>query len=81
MNILAFRSETSNDIITNLFTGYIACTDKRFVEYMKKCKDSYEEGEDFIYQFTMQKAKRKYQARVVKNEWNTIISNKKRLLL
>jgi hypothetical protein len=58
MNALASRGETSNDIITNLFTGYMACTDKRFIEYMDKCKDTYKEGEDITYQGIMLKAER-----------------------
>jgi hypothetical protein len=62
MSALASRGETSNDVITNLFTGYMACTDKRFVKYMDKYKDNYKQGEDIIYQGIMLKAKRKYQA-------------------
>jgi hypothetical protein len=31
MNALASKEETSNFMITNLFTGYMACTDKKYV--------------------------------------------------
>jgi hypothetical protein len=58
MNELASRGETSNNIITNVFTGYMACTDKRFVEYMDQCKDNYKEGEDITYQDIMLKAEK-----------------------
>jgi hypothetical protein len=53
MNTLASRGKTSKNIIINLFTGYTACTNKKFVEYMEKCKDSYEEGENVTYQGIM----------------------------
>ena len=70
MNTLATRGETSNDIIVNLIRGYMACTDKKFVEYIEKCKDNYEEGENITYQSLMAKAERKYQARMLNGEWN-----------
>ena len=70
MNSLASRGETSNDILVNLIRGYLACSDKKFVEYIEKCKDSYEEGENMTYQSLMAKAERKYQARVMNGEWN-----------
>jgi hypothetical protein len=59
MCILSSRGETSNHIITNQFTGYMAYTDKKFVEYIEKCKDRYEEGEDVTYLGIMSKAERK----------------------
>jgi hypothetical protein len=50
MNTLTFRGKTSSNIIINLFTGYMACSDKKCVEYIDKCKDEYKEGENIIYQ-------------------------------
>jgi hypothetical protein len=44
LNTLAIRGETSTDIIINLLTGYLACSDRKFTEYIEKCKDEYEEG-------------------------------------
>jgi hypothetical protein len=38
----------------------MACSDKKFVEYMEKCRDEYEEGENITHQMLMFKAKRKY---------------------
>jgi hypothetical protein len=72
INTFAPRGKTSNDIITNLFTGYMACTYKKCVKYMEKFKDTYEEGEGVSYQGIMSKAERKYQVRVMNNEWNTL---------
>jgi hypothetical protein len=49
LSILSSRGESSNDIIINLFTGYLACSDKKFIEYIEKCQDEYEEGVDITY--------------------------------
>jgi hypothetical protein len=38
MNTLASRGETSNDIITNLLTGYMAYTDKNLLSIRKNAK-------------------------------------------
>jgi hypothetical protein len=70
MNTLVTRGETSSDIIVNLIRVYMACTNKKFVEYKEKCKDNYEEGENITYQSLMAKAERKYQARTLNGEWN-----------
>jgi hypothetical protein len=79
MNTLDSRGQTSNDIIINLFTGCMAYTDKTFEEYMEKCKDNYEDGEDVNYQGIMLKEERKYQARVMNNEWNTLTSEQEQI--
>jgi hypothetical protein len=65
MDTFASRGETSNDIITKLFTGYVACTDKNFFDCMEKYKDSYEKVEDVTYQEIMSKEERRYQARAM----------------
>jgi len=72
MITLSSRGETSSDIIINLFTGYLACSDKKFVEYIEKCQDKYEDGASFTYQELMSKAEKKYQARMMTKEWNTL---------
>ena len=40
---LTSRGETTTDLLTNLFEGYLACQDKKFIEYIEKLKDGYEE--------------------------------------
>jgi hypothetical protein len=42
---LAARGETTQDLLTNLFKGYQAATDKTFVEYIGRKLERYEEGE------------------------------------
>jgi hypothetical protein len=44
LNTLATRGETSTDIIINLLTGYLVCSDRKFTVYSEKCNDEYEEG-------------------------------------
>jgi hypothetical protein len=80
MNTLASRGESSNNIIINLFSVYMACTNKKFIEYMDKCKDSYEEGKDLTHQTLMSKAERKYQARVMSNKWNTLSNEQEQIV-
>jgi hypothetical protein len=49
INSLSTRGETSSDIIVNLLRGYMACADKKFIEYIEKCRDNYKEGENMTY--------------------------------
>jgi hypothetical protein len=80
MTTLSSRGGTSSDIIINLFTGYMACSDKKFVEYIEKCQDDYEDGAHFTYQELMSKAEKKYQARVMTKEWNTLTSEQEEIV-
>jgi hypothetical protein len=72
LSILSSRGKSSNDIIINLFTIYLACSDKKFIEYIEKCQDEYEEGVDITYQSLMTKAEKKYQSRILNDEWNSL---------
>jgi hypothetical protein len=49
----------------------MACSDKKFVEYMEKCQDEYDKGENDTYQILMFKAERKNKACIMCNKWNT----------
>ena len=53
---LAARGETSSDLLINLFTAFMAVPDKKFVEYIEKQKDRYDEGEDLSTKRLMQDA-------------------------
>jgi hypothetical protein len=65
------RRETSNDLLTNLFKGYRACDDRKFVEYIEKKQEAYEEGEDIDPDRLMALAENKYKLRLQNNEWKT----------
>ncbi len=63
------RRETSNDLLTNLFKGYLACDDRKFVEYIEKKLETYEEGEHMDPNHLMALAENKYKIRVQSGEW------------
>lgn len=74
------RDETSKDIIINLLTRYLACSDRKFTEYVAKCKDEYEEGENLTYQNLVGKAERKYQVRDMSGEWNALSQEQEEII-
>ena len=43
---LRSRGETTTDLLTNLFKGYLACSDKDFCDYITRKQDTWEEGMD-----------------------------------
>jgi hypothetical protein len=51
---LAARGESSSDLLVNLFAAYLAVPDRKFVEYVEKQKDKYDEGEDISPKLLMQ---------------------------
>jgi predicted deacetylase len=41
---LNVRGETTTDLLTNLFKGYKAAKDEKFIKYIEKKEEYYEEG-------------------------------------
>jgi hypothetical protein len=80
LNTLAARGESSNDIIINLLTGYLACSDRKFTEYIEKWRDDYEDGESISYQDLMRKGERKYQARMMNGVWNALSQEQEEII-
>lgn len=66
---LAARGETTTDLLTNLFKGYLATSDKKFVEYIERKQEMHEDGEDIEYNDLMLLAANKYKYMKLKNEW------------
>jgi hypothetical protein len=64
------RAEPVPDMLTNLFLGYLSCSDTTFVKYIKRKEDEYEDGS---IQLTgtrlMQQALEKYKTMVSKQQW------------
>ena len=56
MEQLAARGETSSDLLINLFAAFMAVPDKKFVDYIEKQKDKFDEGEDVTTKYLMQVA-------------------------
>ena len=78
MGLLTARSETSTDLLTNLFKGYAECSDKTFVAYMTCKKEDYEDGKDTTPEQTMQTSDNRFKNQKLKNEWNFFQLKKKR---
>jgi hypothetical protein len=66
---LSARGETSSDLLINLFAAFLAVPDKKFVDYIEKQKDKYDEGEDISTKKLMQVALIKYKDRKRSDLW------------
>ena len=72
MNSLAARGATTQDLLANLFNRYAAASDKAFVNYIKKKKEDYDEGNDILPNQLMVLAANKYKAMVESKEWRAL---------
>ncbi len=77
---LAARGETSNDLLTNLFKGYESATDKTFVDYIRRKKERYEEGEDVTLDALMDQANSKYKLMKENATWNAPTDHEEKIL-
>jgi hypothetical protein len=66
---LAARGESSSDLLINLFAAFMVVPDKKFVEYIEKQKDKFDEGEDVTTKKLMQVALTKYKDRKRSDTW------------
>jgi len=77
---LAARGETSTDMLSNLFTGYLAARDKAFVSYIDKKLELYEEGTNISYNQLMLWARQKYDLLRDKGTWNAPTPEEEKIL-
>jgi hypothetical protein len=77
---LKARGETSNNLLTNLFKGYGAATDKIFVDYVERKKEKYEEGEETTPDALMDQANSKYKLMKERNTWNAPSEQEEKIL-
>lgn len=63
------RGEKTDDLLTNLFKGYLAVKDERFLDYMERKQTNYEEGEDITVNQLMDWAKNRYEILHQKGLW------------
>ena len=80
LSALAARGKSSDDILMNLFKGYMACSDKVFHRYMEKKLDAYEEGQDITPSELMAWAKLKYDIIKERQLWNAPSAEEKQIL-
>ena len=68
---LAARGQTSDDLLTNLFKGYLAVTDRNFHRYVQEKQERYEEGTvDISVNQLMHLTKVKYNIIQEKGQWH-----------
>ena len=77
---LRSRGETTQDLLINLFKGYMACSDREFVAYIKRKQDGFEEGADVEPDQLMKNAADKYKTLLQKGSWNAPDANEEKIL-
>jgi hypothetical protein len=77
---LAARGETSNDLLTNLFKGYEAATDKTFVDYIGRKKERYKKGENVTSDALLEQANSKYKLMKENATWNAPSEQEEKIL-
>ena len=68
---LAAHVETTQDLLTNLFKGYLACSYPIFRRYMEKKQEAHDEGTTIDPNLLMKWAKVKYGIIKEKGIWNS----------
>ena len=66
---LAARGAKSSDLLINLFEAYLAVPDRKFVDYIEKQKDKFDEGEEVNEKTLMQVALIKLKDRKRSDKW------------
>jgi hypothetical protein len=77
---LQARGETTQDLLTNLFKGYMECSDKEFVGYIKRKHETYEEGNDIEPDALMKLADTKYKILKEAGRWNAPSAEEEKIL-
>jgi len=77
---LRSRGETSHDLLVNLFKGYMACSDREFVAYIKRKQDLFEEGTPIQVDHLMNNAADKYKTLLQKGKWNAPDANEAKIM-
>jgi len=80
MDSLAARGESTQDLLTNLFKGYQAATDKTFVDYIGRKLEKYEEGEDVTSEALMEQADNKFKLLKESGNWNAPSEQEEKIL-
>ena len=66
---LKARGEKVDDLVMQLFHGYKAAADSKFIEYMETKEEKYLDGDEMQSEIIMQLALNKYTMRKDKGEW------------
>jgi len=80
MDSLQDLGETTNDVLLNLFKGYLAAPNKEFNLYIKQNKYDYEEGQHISEDDIMTTAENKYKSLVRGGIWKMPSKEQKEIL-
>ena len=78
---LTARGETSTDLLSHLFRGYLAAKDHKFVKYIEEKQSRYDDGQAFTPEELMDLAEARYAILVDKGEWNKPSPEQEQLLI
>ena len=67
---LTARGSKTEDLLSNLFKGYLATSDKNLVEYIRIILGKYEEGKDYRAEELMKLADNKFKLLKERGTWN-----------
>jgi hypothetical protein len=77
---LKARGQRTEDLLKNLFKGYLAASDKVFVKYIASKMEKYEEGKDIDPDQLRQLADNKYRLMKKKQTWEAPSEEKEKIL-
>ena len=77
---LSARGQRTEDLLSNLFKGYLAASDKVFVKYISGKMEKYEEGKDIPPDKLMQLADNKYRLMKEKQTWEAPSEEEEKIL-
>jgi hypothetical protein len=80
LDALTARGENTTDLLTNLFKGYAACSDKNFVKYIGDKQSDWEEGNDLSPQQLMNLAANKFKILKTKEIWEAPSDEEEKLI-
>ena len=77
---LAARGERTEDLLSNLFKGYQAVSDRTFLKYIGSKQEKYEEGKQYSADQLMQLADNKFRLLKEKGIWDTPSESEEKIL-
>ena len=77
---LEARGEVTHDLLVNLFKGYKAASDNRFVKYIESKEDDYNEGQEITADSLMELAETKYRTLVESEQWMEPTTEEKKIV-
>ena len=80
VNNLAARGQRTEDLLSHLFKGYQAASDKVFVRYINEKMERYEEGEDIHSDTLMQLADNKFRLMKERGTWDAPSAEEEKIL-